>query len=195
MHEQVLLSSEMKKNITKFNFLKYKKDNEFSRNLPIKNYIHLHLDEKFTNNLYISTYTNFNITYEKFTHFIDKLLENNNVIITSGLVDFFLLNEIKSKFTKINEKIYFKNLLNNKAYFIYKPSFDDLESLLRNAKLLISCHGAIIHAANSLNIKIFDILEKSKEDWYIRFNAYLKKYKSFNREDFSLLHRNIIKNL
>ena len=40
------------------------------------------------------------------------------------------------------------------------PTYDDLESLLRNTKVLITCHGSITHAANSFNIKKFDILEK-----------------------------------
>ena len=43
------------------------------------------------------------------------------------------------------------------------PTFNDIESLLRNAKILITCHGALTHAANSFNVKIVDIIEENRK--------------------------------
>ena len=180
--------------ISHFNFLDQKKDNNFSSEIPIKNYVHIHLDEKWIQKLYIKSYTDINIKYEDFSEFLNELLKKNNILITTGLTDSELLENLKNKFfnNKKNDKIYFRENLNNSIYFIYKPSFNDLESLLRKAKILVSCHGAITHAANSLNIKILDILEKNKVDWYKRFNSYLKNYTLIHRTDFKILSKKII---
>ena len=79
----------------------------------------------------------------------------------------------------------------NSIYLIYKPSFDDILSLLRNSKVLIACHGAITHASNSFDVKKVDILEKSKIVFYKRFTTYLKDYHPAYRTDFNSLKHEI----
>ena len=195
IYQKVLDSCKINTSINNFNFLNKKKDNNFSSKILAQNYIHIHLDEKWINNLYIKSYNDINITYDNFIEFIKNISKDNKVLITSGMIDFNLLDNLKKNFTRQDDKIYYKNISNNAVYFIYKPTFEDIESLLRKAKFLVSCHGAVTHAANSLGIKILDILEENKSAWYQRFNLYLKNYKSIFRSDFNLLSKEIAKYL
>ena len=64
--------------------------------------------------------------------------------------------------------------------------------MLRKTKTLISCHGAVTHAANSFNVKIVDIIEKNKEAWYSRYTSYLNNYNLIYRNDFYKLKKNLI---
>jgi len=164
--------------------------------IPINNYIHIHLDEKWINALYIKSYKDINPDFVDFTNFLNKISENNNVLVTTGIIDFKLINDLKNKFfDKKDEKIYFKKNSNNFIYFIFKPSFLDLESILQNSKILVSCHGAITHAANSFNIKILDIIEKDRKESYKLFSSYLKNYNAIFRNNFNILHADLLKKI
>jgi hypothetical protein len=179
-----------------FNFLKNKIDNNFSSQIKIKKYLHIHLDEKWIKNLYIKSYTEINPSYEDFISFLNLASKKLNILITTGLIDFKLINSLKNKYFKmVNEKIYIKMNYKNFIYFIYKPTFDDLESLLRNSDVLISCHGAVTHAANSFNIKIVDIIEENKQQWYSRYTSYLNNYKPIFRENFSIMYKKLLEKI
>ena len=80
-------------------------------------------------------------------------------------------------------------------YFVYKPTFDDLISILNNAQILIACHGAITHAANSFDIQIIDIIDENKKSWYSRYTYHLKNYKPIYRSKFSKIQKNLISQL
>ena len=95
----------------------------------------------------------------------------------------------------MNNKLYEKNNGEKKIYLVLKPTFQDLESLLRTAKTLISCHGAITHAANSLDIRIIDIIEKDKKLFYQRFTSYMSNYTYIYRENFNSIKRNLFNKL
>jgi len=183
--------------ISNYDFLTKKKDNNFSSEISIDNYIHIHLDEKWTTKLYISSYTDINPSYNEFIDFIKNIAkENNNILITTGMIDFELLRNLKSKFfIKKTDKIYYKSLLNASIYLIYKASLDDFESLIRKSKIFISCHCGLTHAPNSFNIKIIDIIEKSKKEWYGRYTLYLKNYKQVNRGKFSEIKEELLHNI
>ena len=183
----------IKKSVGNYDFLLKKDDNGFSLNIPASEYLHIHLDEKWFNELYIKNYTNIKPDYNNFTNFLDSLLEKNNIVITTGIVDFNLVDDLKVKyFTKKIDNIYTKKKKNNFIYFIIKPTFDDLESLLRKAKTLISCHGAITHASNSFGVKKIDILEYKRKLFYKKFTSYLKDYHPVYREPFTNLSMKIL---
>ena len=59
----------IKKNINNFDFLKNKKDNDFSSRIKIDDYLHIHLDEKWFSNLYIKSYTQINPKYDEIVEF------------------------------------------------------------------------------------------------------------------------------
>jgi len=179
---------QIKTKIGNYNFINNKKDNNFSSKIPINEYVHIHLDEKWFNNLYIKSYTNINPQYDEFIDLVNSISEKKDILITTGLNDTNLTFELINKFfQQIDKKIYYKKNHNRSIYLIYKPTFEDLESLLRKSKILIACHGAITHAANSFNIKKIDIIESSHENFYKRFTSYLSFYKLIYRENFTSL--------
>tara|TARA_B100000029_G_scaffold231820_1_gene229184 strand:- start:3161 stop:4153 length:993 start_codon:yes stop_codon:yes gene_type:complete len=192
--QKMLDYSEVNEKINNYQFLVNKKDNNFSSKINIKNYIHIHLDEKWLNKMYIKTYTNIYPAFDDFISFLNKISEKNQVLITTGIHDFDLLKNLRNNyFNKIDDKIFYKNNKNNSIFLIFKPSFDDLESLLRKTKTLISCHGALTHAANSFNIKNVDILEESRVGFYKKFTSYLKNYNPIYRSEFTNLSNTLLK--
>ena len=108
-----------------------------------------------------------------------------------------LINELIDKkiFEKIDTNIFFKKKNTKSIFLVNELTFDDIESLLRNSKKLISCHGAITHAANSLDVQIIDIIEKDKKLFYQRFTSYLKKYTYIYRENFNSMQNVLLKKI
>ena len=94
-----------------------------------------------------------------------------------------------------SSRIYFKKSQNNSIYFIYKPSFEDIESLLRKSKILITCIGAITHAANSFNVEIIDIIEENCSLSYSRYTSYMSNYKTIFRNKFTLIQQKLLEQL
>jgi hypothetical protein len=82
--------------------------------------------------------------------------------------------------------------MNHSIYFIDKPSFLDIESLMTKTKLLIICHGSLTHVANSFNIKIIDIIEESKKKFYFTYTYYINNYNFLFRSAFHKLERSLI---
>ena len=195
--QKMINHTDLKIKIQNYDFIKIKKNNNFSSKIPLDEYIHIHLDEKWFNNLYINSYTNINPQLNDFVDFLDTISINNNLIITTGFVQLKLVNElINKKIFNISEtNIFFKRNNNKVIYLINQPTFEDIESLLRNSKKLISCHGAITHAANSLNIHILDIIEKNNRLFYKRYTSHMSKYTSIYRENFSSIKNTLLSKL
>ena len=144
------------------------------------------MDEKWIKDLYISKYKDVEPSYKEFTDFINEISKNDDLVITTGLINFNLIENLKkSFFKKINNILYIKKNGDKVIYLIFQPTFEDLESLLRNSKALISCHGAIIHAASSLNVKIIDLVDENYKNWYQRYTSYIKNYNFIYRNKFS----------
>jgi hypothetical protein len=195
-YAEALAYCKINNSIDSFNVLKNKKNNNLDKEIYVNKYIHIHLDEKWINELYIKGLTLINPEYPEFIDFVTTLSKINNVLITTGIVEFKLLNDLKINFfTKKTNKIYIQKNTNNPIFFIYKPSFEDIESILHKSEVLISCHGAVTHASNSFNIKKIDIIEKSKSRFYKRFTGYLKLYKPIYRENFSSLKTKLLKTI
>ena len=194
--QKMINHAELDKKISDFDFLTNKKDNNFSKNISIRNYLHIHLDEKWFSNIYIKKYTNIAPSYDSFVDFLEALSRKNDILITTGLIDFDLVQQLKNKFfTKMSEKIFFKKGINRSIYLILKPSFNDLESLLRHTNILVACHGSITHASNSFSVKKIDILEQSKILFYKRFNSYLDNYNPIYRTSFYILKNEIFEKI
>ena len=194
--QEALYYCKINTKISNYDFVSKKIDNKFSSNIPIKNYVHIHLDEKWINDLYIKTYTDINPDYKSFVDFLETISKKNNILLTTGLNSFDLIENLKSNYlNKKSEHIFFKDNSETSIYLVFKPSFEDLESLLRNTKILISCHGALTHASNSFNIKKIDIFEKDKKKIYFKYASYIKNYYPLYRSSFDLLKNDINKNL
>ena len=191
LHKALLNKSNLNIDIKNFDYLKFKENNDFSSKIQLESYVQIHFDEKWFNSSYIKSYKDISPSYNQFINFIITLSKKNNVVITTGLLSNNLIERllIESK-EKINSNIYKYNL-NENIFIVYKPTFLDLESLLRKAKILISCHGALTHAAASLNVKIIDIVEESKDELVKRYSLYIKNYYKVYRESFKNLVLNI----
>ena len=186
LYQEMLDKSNIKVKISDYNFLLTKENNNFSSNINIKNYILLHLDEKWISGMYSNKYKDIDPGYYEFIELINNISLRENLVITTGIINFKLIDDLKEKyFIKVNNKIYKKNNGEKKIYLVFKPTFQDLESLLSAAKILISCHGAITHAAGSLDIKILDIIDENSKNWYQRYTSHIKNYNFIFRNKFS----------
>ena len=196
LYQEMLDKSNIKVKISNYNFLLNKEKNNFSSNINIKNYILLHLDEKWISGMYINKYKDIDPGYYEFIEFINNISLRENLVITTGIINFKLIDDLKEKyFLKVNNKIYEKNNGKKKIYLVFKPTFQDLESLLSAAKILISCHGAITHAAGSLDVKILDIIDENSNNWYQRYTSHIKNYNSIFRNKFSEIKKIIPKRI
>ena len=190
LFKEMLLHCNIHTEIKHYDFLKTKEDNSFSSKISTKSYVHIHLDEKWFSDLYIKT------SYKQFTEFLINISKIDNVLITTGVNETSLVNELMNRFFDQEiDNIFINKKFKNIIYLINKPSFEDIESLLRNSKVLITCHGAITHASNSFKVKKIDILEKSKLSFYKRFTSYLHDYHPAYRSSFDILITEINKKL
>ena len=191
--QKTLDYSKINRKINHYDFISKKQNNYFVNKIPINDFVQIHLDEKWFSTFYISNYTDINPNYDEFILFLQNASQYNNILITTGFLNFPLLDEIKKKFlSKVKDNIYLNNEMNHSIYFIDKPSFLDIESLMTKTKLLIICHGSLTHVANSFNITIIDIIEESKQEFYSTYTYYLKNHNILFRSTFYKLKKSLI---
>ncbi len=147
-----------------------------------KNYVLFHFDEKWIYKEYISNYFNIEPTRNELASFLNSIVNktNNNLVVTTGLNSPIILDKIFSN--KFNPRItFFKNL-----------DFFEIENIIVNSNLLISCHGAVSHVASAKNIKQIDIIDESKSNFYKKWTDHFRNYKSINRKNFNDLNNEIV---
>ena len=194
--QKTLNYTRVNKTIANYDFVKKKKNNNFIKKIPINKFLQIHLDEKWFSHLYIKNYTNIRPIYNDFILFLKEASRYNNILITTGLINFPLLSELKVNFfNKYKNNIYLNNQMSHKIYLIYKPTIFDIESVMSKTKSLIICHGSLTHVANSFDIKIVDIIEKSKKDFYFNYTYYIKNYNFLYRSKFSILKKKLISHI
>tara|TARA_B110000037_G_C17089992_1_gene493611 strand:- start:69 stop:965 length:897 start_codon:yes stop_codon:yes gene_type:complete len=163
------------------NFLDIKSKN--SNISQKKKHIVLHYDEKWSIETYISKYKNIEPTEEQLSNFIYFLKKKSdyNLIITTGLNTPFIL---KNAINKIKD---------DKITFIVNSNFNELENIVSQSKLLISCHGAISHVASAYNVKQIDIIDTNILNPYNNWTNHFRNYNSIHRKPFDQLSSDIIK--
>ena len=144
-------------------------------------YLVLHYDEKWSNNDYIKNFVNIEPNKSELVSFLNNIQELTQlkIIITTGINSPKILKDIINSLNK--EKISIKKNL----------AFLELEKIIINSKLLISCHGSVSHIASALNIKQIDIIDKS-----YHYNIWTKHFRNYNpiyRTDFKKLSDDICK--
>ena len=150
-----------------------------SPNLPFTNYVQLHLDEKWVYDKYIKKYTNIEPTYEQLIHFINKIIsKNKNIIITTGKTKINLLTDIKNKIDK------------SKVHIFENQELNELENIVFNSSLLITCHGWISHIAAAKKIKQIDIIDEQYP--YNKWTSHFRNYNYLYRKQFGILSDEII---
>ena len=146
-------------------------------------YVVFHYDEKWSHNSYFSNYTDIEPNLDELINFI-KHLERKlklKIIITTG-------NHAPRNLIKLASSNYFINV-----DILLNQSFHELEKIVFNSKLLISCHGSVSHIAASKNISQIDIIDKSYD--YSVWTSHFRKYNYVNRKKFSQLSEDINKTL
>ena len=147
-----------------------------------KNYILFHFDEKWIHKEYISSYINIEPMENELVSFFNSVVNktNKDLVVTTGLIC-----------PKILDKI-FANNFNTKVSFFKNLDFLQIEKIIDNCDLLISCHGAVSHVATAKNIRQIDVIDESKSNFYKKWTAHFRNYKSIHRKNFNLLNREII---
>ena len=150
------------------------------KGLPFNNYIQFHFDEKWVHETYIKKYINIQPSESQLLDFINKIIsKNKKIIITTGKKNNKLLENIKDKFDTEKVKIYDnQNLL-------------ELENIVFNTSLLITCHGWISHIASAKKIKQIDIIDNQYP--YNKWTSHFRNYNYLYRKKFEFLSEEIIK--
>lgn len=148
--------------------------------LPFNDFIQLHFDEKWVHETYIKKYINIQPSESQLLDFINKIIsKNKKIIITTGKKNNKLLENIKDKFDTEKVKIYDnQNLL-------------ELENIVFNTSLLITCHGWISHIASAKKVKQIDIIDNQYP--YNKWTSHFRNYNYLYRKKFEFLSEEIIK--
>ena len=145
-----------------------------------ESYSLFHFDEKWIYNKSISNYTNIEPSEDALISLFNSIVfkTNLNLVISTGLYTPNILKKI------------FSNRFNSKVFLYEGSNFFEIERLINNSNLLISCHGAVSHVAAAKNIKQVDIIDRSYN--YSRWTDHFRNYQSLNRKAFSDLSTDII---
>ncbi len=119
--------------------------------------------------------------------FLNNLNLNNNkdIVITNGIIDNYLFNKLKINFNKIDDNLYLKQIGKNKIILFDKADLDVLIDIISLSSLVIgNVYGAPTHIASSFDIKIIDIIERNKQDFYKIYTSHLLNYNKIFRQNF-----------
>ena len=155
----------------------------YNYSINLKNFVMLHFDEKWIKNEYIENYVSIEPIKSEFISLLIDIVKKTKkkLVVTTGLVKNNLFNDIKD--LTINDNIIFLNNL----------TFLQIESLINDTELLISCHGAASHVAAAKNKKQIDIIEKSKYYYYSKWTYHFRSYNFIYRKKFDDLSKDILK--
>ena len=149
-------------------------------NIPFNNYVQLHFDEKWVHETYIKKYINIEPSEKQLIDFINKIIsKNKKIIITTGKKNVKLLNNIKDKIDI------------NKVKICDNQNLLELENIVFNTSLLITCHGWISHIASAKKIKQIDIIDNKYP--YNKWTSHFRNYNYLYRKKFEFLSEEIIK--
>ena len=146
-------------------------------------YLLLHYDEKWSNLTYIKEYKNIEPNKKEFIKFLKKLIEITKlkIIISTG-----------TNTPKFLKDFIFNNSFDDIKIF-ENQSFKEIEELVINSKILISCHGAISHIAAAKSIKQIDIIDFNLNNPYSNWTAHFRNYNCVYRKKFVELSIDILK--
>ncbi len=148
--------------------------------IPFNDYVQLHFDEKWVHETYIKKYINIEPSEKQLIDFINKIIsKNKKIIITTGKKNVKLLNNIKDKIDI------------NKVKICDNQNLLELENIVFNTSLLITCHGWISHIASAKKIKQIDIIDNKYP--YNKWTSHFRNYNYLYRKKFEFLSEEIIK--
>ena len=164
--------------------------------IPLYNkYSLLHFDEKWIFKDYIKDYISIEPNSENILiTFLEQLIvkTNNDLYVSAGNLSNKFIIFIKKNFIKIEQNVYELKFKDNKIIFFDNINFLQLEKLILNSALLITCHGAASHVAASFNLRIVDIIDNSEELFFDKWTNHFTNYQKLSRVEFIKLSKNII---
>tara|TARA_B100000787_G_C16164567_1_gene283162 strand:- start:123 stop:1121 length:999 start_codon:yes stop_codon:yes gene_type:complete len=164
--------------------------------IPLYNkYSLLHFDEKWIFKDYIKDYISIEPNSENILiTFLEQLIvkTNNDLYVSAGNLSNKFIIFIKKNFIKIEQNVYELKFKDNKIIFFDNINFLQLEKLILNSALLITCHGAASHVAASFNLRIVDIIDDSEEVFFDKWTNHFTNYQKLSRVEFIKLSKNII---
>ena len=164
--------------------------------IPLYNkYSLLHFDEKWIFKDYIKDYIPIEPHSENILiTFLEQLIvkTNNDLYVSAGNLSNKFIIFIKKNFIKIEQNVYELKFKDNKIIFFDNINFLQLEKLILNSALLITCHGAASHVAASFNLRIVDIIDDSEEVFFDKWTNHFTNYQKLSRVEFIKLSKNII---
>ena len=178
------------------NTLNIKKIN--SRKLPYissNNYILLHFDEKWIYKDYINTYTSIEPTnINQLNFFLEQLILkfDKDLVITTGYIENKFTKYFKSQYINTLNNIYEFGFKNRKIIFFDKLDIFELEKLILNSEIIITCHGAPSHIAASLNKKIIDIIDDTENTFFNKWSSHFRRSLQLKRDKFNILSEKIL---
>ena len=170
-------SLSLKYDLSCLNFLDNRKHVNINR--PFGKYIHLHFDEKWIHDKYIKKYLNIEPNENEFISFLNSIInKDKNIVITTGINSSNILQRIKNRINHNQVKI-FEN-----------QSLIEIEKIVFNCEILISCHGWISHIASAKQIKQIDIIDDQYA--YDKWTSHFRNYNFLNRASFNVLSQKIL---
>ena len=149
-------------------------------NMPFNDYVQLHFDEKWVHETYIKKYINIEPSENQLLDFINKIIsKDKKIIITTGKKNNKLLDIIKDKIDI------------NKVKICVNQNLLELENIVFNTSLLITCHGWISHIASAKKVKQIDIIDNKYP--YNKWTSHFRNYNYLYRKKFEFLSEEIIK--
>ena len=186
--KNIILDLNCDYNANDINFLKYYENiTSLKYKSELNNYILLNFDEKWIFKHYLNSYKKIEPSFDEFIFFLEKLRQNKkNIVITNGFKKNVILEFLStSNFLKKNKNIILKN---NICIF-------ELQFLIKNADIIITCHGAASHIASNYNKKIIDIVDLSEKNFFESYNFHFKNKNQIFRKNFLETSKKILEAL
>lgn len=168
------------------NFLKYYENTDsLNYKFEYNDYILFNFDEKWIFKNYLNSYLNIEPSFDEFLIFLDKLAKiNKKIVITNGLRKNIILDILSSsEYLQKNKNIILKNNIN----------IFELQYLIKNAQVIITCHGAPSHIASNYDKKIIDIIDMSEKNFFESYNFHFNNKIQVIRKNFKDTSEEILK--
>ena len=169
-----------KKNIFTLDKIHEKEFNTIYQNKIKKKYCLFHIDERWD--------TFDHDIYKNILTLIDKISQNNKLIITTGIKNFIFLSSLEKKYKTFNyNNENFLNLdsdININIMILKNMPLNLLAYFIKNSEKNFSAHsGPIVHIGAAFGVKTIDIIKKNKNNELNRWIPIVSNYQRINFED------------
>jgi len=119
-------------------------------------------------------------TYDNFICLLDKISAIKKTFLITDLCNDKYKNNFINKYTSIDLKKTKDNIIvnQNNIIFIDNVSGEDLAKIIKNAKIVVACHGTMTMLANCFNVKTLDLYYIDKNINNFR-QQYLNSFREF----------------